>query len=223
MQTQGNRCGKVLLVMFVAGTLSACLEMGDSSSAGTNNPPPPDDSNTAPTISGTPASQVVVGNSYSFTPTANDTDGDTLTFAVENQPEWTEFNAATGNLSGMATQGTEGMYGDIRISTSDGTATSSLPEFSIEVTQAANGTVTLSWTAPTENTDGSTLTDLDSYTIYYGQESGNYTNEVQVTNAGLTTFVLENLTPDTYYFVITASNNVDMESDYSNEVPHTLN
>ncbi len=34
------------------------------------------------------------------------------------------------------------------------------------------GTITLAWDAPTTNTDGTPLTDLAGYKIYYGPTSG---------------------------------------------------
>ncbi len=42
--------------------------------------------NSAPQISGTPSPIVNVGQSYSFTPTASDPNGDTLTFSIQNRP-----------------------------------------------------------------------------------------------------------------------------------------
>jgi hypothetical protein len=36
------------------------------------------------------------------------------------------------------------------------------------VTAISNGRATLSWTAPTENTDGTTLANLAGYRIRYG-------------------------------------------------------
>ena len=44
----------------------------------------------------------------------------------------------------------------------------SLPAFSITVTQVGLGSMSLSWTPPTQNTDGSALTDLAGYKLYYG-------------------------------------------------------
>ncbi len=35
-----------------------------------------------------------------FTPSANDADGDTLTFTISNRPSWATFNGTTGRLSG---------------------------------------------------------------------------------------------------------------------------
>ena len=89
--------------------------------------------NQAPTISGSPANSVTVGNSYSFTPAASDADGDALTFSVSNLPAWAAFNAANGTLSGTPAAGEAGVYGNILISVSDGTDSASLAPFSITV------------------------------------------------------------------------------------------
>jgi hypothetical protein len=86
---------------------------------------------------------------------------------------------------------------------------------------AANA-VTLSWQAPTENTDGTELTDLSGYTIHYGTESQNYTSEIQVDNPGLTTYVVDNLSPGTYYFAVTANSSEGFQSAYSPEVSATV-
>jgi hypothetical protein len=75
----------------------------------------------------------------------------------------------------------------------------------------------LSWTAPTQYTDGSPLTDLAGYKIYYGTEPGNYSVTIQLDNPGLTTYVVEYLTPNTYYFAVTAINSTGIESQYSGE------
>ena len=79
--------------------------------------------------------------------------------------------------------------------------------------------ITLNWTAPTTNTDGSTLTDLAGYKIYYGNSSGNYTNSVNVGNASSYTF--SSLNNGTYYFAATAYDTSGVESALSNEVAKT--
>src|SRR5579871_621363 len=47
---------------------------------------------TAPVISGTPASTVTAGQAYAFAPVASDSDGDALTFTIANKPAWAAFN-----------------------------------------------------------------------------------------------------------------------------------
>lgn len=84
------------------------------------------------------------------------------------------------------------------------------------------GEATLSWTAPTQNTDGSALTDLAGYTIYGGTVAGGPYGDVSISisNPSTTTFVVSNLTEGTtYFFVVTAFNSASpvQESDLSNE------
>ena len=105
----------------------------------------------------------------------------------------------------------------IVISVSDGSLSDSLPQFTIDVVQNADGSITLSWTAPTENEDGTPLTDLVVYKFYYGTSPGNYSNQIRVNSPGITTYVLENLSPATYYVVATAINSSGVESRFSNE------
>ena len=88
---------------------------------------------------------------------------------------------------------------------------------------ASSGAVTLNWMPPTENTDGSPLTNLAGYHIHYGTASGDYTQTVSVSNPGLATYVVDNLTPGTYYFSIGAVNSSGAESALSPEVSTTVN
>jgi Fibronectin type III domain len=82
--------------------------------------------------------------------------------------------------------------------------------------------VTLDWQPPTENTNGTPLTNLAGYYIYYGTQSQNYTNTIQITNPGVTTYVVENLSPGTYYFVIAAYNSAGEDSADSAQVTTTV-
>jgi hypothetical protein len=89
--------------------------------------------NSEPVISGTPTTSVYDNTAYSFTPTASDSDGDTLTFSITNRPAWAAFNTVTGTLSGTPSTTDIGTYSNIVISVSDGTASTSLNAFSISV------------------------------------------------------------------------------------------
>jgi hypothetical protein len=88
---------------------------------------------------------------------------------------------------------------------------------SVTKNQVGNSSATLSWTPPTQNTNGSPLTDFAAYKIYYGNESGNYPTSIQIDNPGIATYVIDGLTPNTYYFVVTAINSSGVESGFSNE------
>lgn len=179
-------------------------------------------SNSAPVISGSPASSVTVGSVYSFRPTASDSNGDALTFSISNKPAWASFSTSTGQLSGTPTSSHAGTYSNIVISVSDGQVKTSLPAFSIDVTQTMMGSATLSWTPPTENTDGTALTNLAGYRILYGSSASSLSNTVSLANAGVTTYVID-LAPGTYYFAVKAYTSTGAESATSNVVAKVVN
>jgi len=172
--------------------------------------------NAAPQISGVAPASVNAGENYSFTPTASDPDGDTLTFSVSGLPAWAEFNAATGEISGTPLMGDIGPYANISISVSDAHLSASLAPFSIGVQAISLGSVVLNWTPPTANEDGSALVDLAGYKVYWGTESGTYTNDETIDNGSISTYVVENLSPGSYEFVVTSFNSAGVESKFSN-------
>ena len=178
--------------------------------------------NNAPTISGTPGTSVNVGSAYSFRPTAADADGDALTFSISNKPSWATFNTSTGQLSGTPTATHAGSYSNIVITVSDGKASRSLAAFAIAVNQAATASASISWSAPTQNTDGSSLTNLAGYRIYYGTSSGSLTQSIQIANPSVSTYVIDGLTPTTYYFAVRAYTSTGAESTNSNVASKTL-
>src|SRR5690606_30608197 len=142
--------------------------------------PPPAEPNTAPTLSGRPATSVVAGSTYSFTPRANDADGDVLVFRIQNKPSWADFDTSTGRLTGTPDDSHVGTYSNIVISVTDGEATARLRPFSITVEAFGEGSATLTWTPPTRQADGSALRDLAGYKVYWGQESGKYSESVKI-------------------------------------------
>jgi hypothetical protein len=83
------------------------------------------------------------------------------------------------------------------------------------ITGPVTGSVRLTWTAPTQNEDGTALTDLAGYKIYWGTTAGNYPNSVTINDATATTYVVDNLAPGAYEFVATSFNTSNVESSYS--------
>lgn len=84
----------------------------------------------------------------------------------------------------------------------------------------------LSWEKPTTNEDGSPMTDLARYEIYYSQTTPATTYNSQlasVLNPNQTSYLVADLAPGTYYFTVTAVNLVGNESDLSNEVTGYVN
>lgn len=172
--------------------------------------------NTAPTISGTPATSVVAGSAYSFTPTSGDADGNTLGFSISGKPSWATFSVATGALTGTPTTAQAGSYANIVISVSDGTVSRSMAAFTITVTQPVpSGTAALSWSAPTQNTDGSAVTDLAGYRIYHGMSAGSLNQYFQLAGASNTSYTATQLGSGTHYFAVAAYNSAGVESALS--------
>jgi hypothetical protein len=170
----------------------------------------------APAISGTPATSVLAGSSYAFTPAATDANGYALTFTIAGLPAWASFDAVTGRLSGSPTSAQIGSYAGIVIGVSDGKAITYLRSFTITVNAVVLGSAALSWTPPTQNVNGSALTDLAGYNVYYGTSSAALTTKVALSNSGLTAYTLGNLASGTYYFAVTAYNSAGAESAQSN-------
>jgi hypothetical protein len=222
------------LTLVVSFALTACGGDEETAAAPTitpppaanspppSNPPPAGGANQAPTISGTPAGSTLFGRQYTFTPTAADANGDVLTFSITGRPAWGTFDSATGRLQGTPTQADVGTSANIVISVTDGAASRSLASFNIQVVATATGSATLSWSPPTQNSDGSPLSDLGSYRVSFGTSSGIYPNSVTVNNPGVASFVVDQLTPATWYFVVTAVNASGVESAQSNMATKTV-
>ena len=187
---------------------------------------PPQDGGTPgtspPSISGTPNTSVVAGTLYSFTPEASDPDDDTLSFSVVNKPVWATFSTTSGRLRGTPSTSHIGTSDLIEISVTDGTSIVALKRFRITVDAFGTETKTVSWKPPTQNEDGSALTNLAGYRIYYGTSAGDLTEVIELNSAGLTSYVIEDLAPGTYYLAMTSFNSNDLESRRTTEITFEL-
>jgi hypothetical protein len=83
-------------------------------------------------------------------------------------------------------------------------------------TVTAAGTATLTWVAPTQNADGTPVTDLAGYTLYYGTNPSDLTQSITVSGAASTTTEVKDLAAGTYYFAVAAYNAMGLESQQSN-------
>jgi hypothetical protein len=126
---------------FVAGTALLALCAATLAVANTTAPAPvpaaaptaaPVDT-TPPVIGGVVPGIAVVGQPFSFQPSASDTNGAGLTFSITNQPAWTSFDPATGRLYGTPKARDVGPQGGVVINVTDGTYTRALPAASFNV------------------------------------------------------------------------------------------
>ncbi|MDH4260203.1 MAG: putative Ig domain-containing protein [Gammaproteobacteria bacterium] len=166
------------------------------------------------------AAEVLVGRTLTIRPTASDPDRDALTYQVSNLPTWMSFSSQTGVLTGTPTAGDVGVFNPV-ITVSDGKSQAS-GQSRITVSQSVAGRATLSWQAPTDNVDGSPLTDLAGFRVYYGNSANDLRYVIQVGNPGARSQIVEDLTVGTWYFAATAYDQSGGESARSNVTAKTI-
>lgn len=185
---------------------------------------PVPDPNQPPEISGTPDTHVTAGSSYSFQPEASDPDGDGVGFSITGKPAWASFDTVSGRLSGTPGEAHVGLHANIEIAVSDGLEVVALPLFNVtvEAPPPVTGSATLSWVPPLEREDGSALTNLAGYEIHFGSAAGALDQVIVLENAGLTSYVIENLGAGTWYFGMKAVDAQGLESKLSTVVSKTI-
>lgn len=147
----------VALPVFVITVLSAEAPSPPpiTTAPAASTPKPTTPANLAPTISGSAPTTVQATQTYSFTPSARDPEGQGLTFSISNKPSWASFSTSTGRLSGTPASSEAGRtFSNIVISVSDGSLRASLPAFSISVTAAPNRAPTVAGSPATTATVG---------------------------------------------------------------------
>lgn len=80
----------------------------------------------------------------------------------------------------------------------------------------------LTWTPPTQNTDGTSLTNLAGYRIHYGTAAANLAQTVQLANASQTSFTIDSLADGTWFFGVRAYTSQGSESALSNIVSKVI-
>jgi Fibronectin type III domain len=179
-----------------------------------------------PSCSEEPRTRVTVGDPYYYAPTVSQ-GSDPISFSIQGQPAWTSFDSQTGALAGTPTAGDVGLSGGITITAVNSVNTVAVGPFSIGVDSTANpgpatGSATLNWSPPTENTDGTPLTNLAGYYVHYGTSDASLAWTIDVADASAATYVVRGLTPGTYYFAVSAYNSLGLEGAWSNLASKTL-
>jgi len=143
-----------------------------------------------------------------LTSVAGDADFGTPAAATVQVSNSATASAGTSNSGSGASSGSSSSSGS-GSSSSSGSATTS-------------GTVTLSWSAPTENTNGSALTNLSGYVINYGTSAVALTQTISISTVGMLSYVISNLSSGTWYFEVVAVNASGVQSSPSSVVSMTI-
>jgi hypothetical protein len=110
--------------------------------------------------------------------------------------------------------------GTLRVNYTQTAGSGSINMQAVALSEAAKaspaGSAVLSWAAPNANVDGSALTDLAGYKVYWGTAPGTYSQSTQRLSAASRTHTVTGLAKGTWYFVVTAVNSAGAESSYSN-------
>jgi hypothetical protein len=88
--------------------------------------------------------------------------------------------------------------------------------------QPATGSATLTWSAPTLETNGSPITGLAGFNIYYGNSPTSLTRVVAVNSPSASSYQISSLAAGTWYFAIAAYNEQAEESPRSGVVSKTI-
>ncbi len=214
----GSSVRTAIAVMAVISAVAGCG--GGGGGGGSNDPTTQlpsaseilSDSTSAPTVTLTATpSLVAFNNSTTLSWTSTKIDSCTASGG------WSGSKA----VSGSQTTGALGFDTTFVLDCTgpEGTASDS----AMVTVQSGAGTASLSWIPPMTRADGSVLSDMAGYRVYYGTSSGSYPNSIDVPNPGVADYVVENLLPGNYYFVVTAYDASGSESVYSNEAKIAIN
>lgn len=131
-------------------------------------------------------------------------------------------SSPSSSVSGSSTSGSTGSSGSTSNTGSSGSGSSGSGTSGGTGSSTTQGSATLKWTAPTANSNGTALTNLAGYYIYYGTSPGSLTNVVDVSNPAALTYVVNNLGAGTWYFAIAAYTNAGLTSPMSNVGSKTI-
>jgi len=143
---------------------------------------------------------------------------------------WLAMVVATGALAGCGGDGASSSTAASSVSVPPISSSSSSPPVTsqppaptpVPSPTPTDGVATLSWAAPDQNTDGSALTNLAGYRIYYGTSANALDQIINIPSVGVTEYVVDNLPTGTYYFSIRAYTSAGTESALSNVVSDTI-
>ena len=84
------------------------------------------------------------------------------------------------------------------------------------------GIASVSWSKPTQNTDGSPLTDLAGFIVRYGTDAAALSSLISVISPSATGAQIENLDPGNWYFEVAAITTANVVGLFSTTVSETI-
>jgi hypothetical protein len=172
------------------------------------------------TISGTPPATATVGKEYYFVPVVHNAIQAQLQFAYISRPAWSSDYRGSGAIIGTPTA--PGVYPNIQIQAWDGEHFAVTAPFTITVLAAGTtapppsaAAATVIWSKPTQNADGTPLTNLAGYIVRYGTQVEALTEQIPVPSPDTTRLEIDDLPSGTWYFEVAAVNTADTESEFS--------
>lgn len=164
-------------------------------------------------VTGAPPNSAALGAAYYFNAQVAGNARGVVTHSIQNKPNWATFDTLTGELKGTPTA--KGTFANITIKASDGHTTATLAPFSIQVVDKLLR-VTLTWAAPTQNVDGSTLNNLAGFAIHYGTSPTALNKVARVASSNARSYLFTDLSKGTtYYFAVAAVNDNNVEGNLS--------
>jgi hypothetical protein len=179
------------------------------------------------TIDGTAtAGTDYVATSGTVTWNDGDSSAKTVIVPVTSQASDTYFDFALTSIAGQAKFGSPATAAVVVSTTAASTSSSSSGGSSSSSSSSgatlSTSAVTISWSAPIDNTNGSALTNLAGYNIYYGTNSTSLSEKISLNTVGLLSYVISELSSGTWYFAVTSVNSAGVESSPSATVSTTI-
>jgi hypothetical protein len=190
----------VVLCSLLTFGLAACGAGGSSSSADT--------------ASASESTSSLVSPNVGFIDRTSSAESGATTVAATTPATSAAPATSTTPVSSTANSSTAASTSTTTVASSNKTSTNPV--------STGSGSATLDWMPPTENSDGTVLTNLAGYTVYYGTSPSNLTQSVKITNPGLASYTMSNLPSGTWYFAVTSYSSTGIESTRSGVVSTTI-
>ncbi len=162
--------------------------------------------------------------SLSASPTSIASGGSsTMTWSSTNATSCTASGGTSGALATSGSQTTGALSATTTYTLScTGSGGSASHSATVTVTPAATGAVTLSWVPPTTNSNGTPVTPLTGYTIYYGKSASSLTQSIVVSGESTTSYTVTGIASGTWYFALDADASDGTQSALSNVASRTI-